>query len=60
MIACQGYNSYIVLPYLPCKQLLGLQLHSLFICSLCLIWLLQFTCCEANENPRIVIVLLLL
>lgn len=68
MISCQGHDWYmslhvhvldcwILLPYLPGKQLLRLQLHSLFISSLCLIWLLQFTGCKANEHPCIVIVL---
>lgn len=50
-------DCWILLPYLPGKQLLRLQLHSLFISSLCLIWLLQFTRCQANEHPCIVIVL---
>lgn len=68
MTSCQGYDWYmslhvhvldcwILLPYLPGKQLLRLQLHSLFISSLCLIWLFQFTGCQANEHPCIVIVL---
>lgn len=68
MTSCQGYDWYmslhvhmldfwVLLPYLPGKQLLRLQLHSLFISSLCLIRLFQFTGCQANEHPCIVIVL---
>ncbi len=50
-------DHYILPPYLPCQQLPRLQLHSLFISCLCLIWLLEFTGCQANEHPCIIIVL---
>lgn len=44
-------------PYLPGQQLLWLQLHCFFIGCLRLIRLFQLTGCQADENPRIVIVL---
>lgn len=43
--------------YLPGQQLLRLQLYCFFIGCLRLIWLFQFTGCQPDEYPGIVIIL---
>lgn len=44
--------------YLPCQQLLGLQLQGLFVGCLSLIRLLHLTGRQADEHPCIIVVLL--